>query len=260
MADQTKISWAHSTFNPWMGCTKVSTGCKNCYAETLTKNRMGLDLWGPKAGRQVTTDANWRKPLKWNREAEAAGERPRVFCGSLCDVFEDHPTATEARPRLWDLIRSTPSLDWLLLTKRAESISQLLPADWAQGYPNVWLGVSIETMGESFRGEMLASISASVRFISYEPALGPLEMPLYGIDWVIYGGESGPGYRPDEEVWSSRMWDRCQMAGVAFWMKQRSGPRPGMNAQVRGEVVQELPIINRRADPIPTVGQGSLDL
>lgn len=247
MAEQTKISWADATFNPWMGCTKVSAGCKNCYAETLTKNRMGIDVWGKSARRQVTSDANWKKPVRWNREAEGAAHRPRVFCGSLCDVFESNIQTEAARMRLWDLIEATPNLDWLLLTKRPEVMRDTLP--WNRGHfgwvghsPNVWIGTSIETAEYAWRADVLREIPAAVRFISYEPALGPLgSINLTGIDWVIYGGESGPGHRKDETSWSVRMFDRCLSRDVAFWMKQRSGPRPGEGGTVRGVQVRELP-------------------
>lgn len=130
MADKTVIAWTDHTFNPWMGCDKVSRGCAHCYAETLTRNRMGLALWGPGGERRVTTPANWRKPLAWDREARAAGVRRRVFCASLCDVFEDHPTADATRPRLWDLLRACDALDWQVLTKRPERIAAHLPGGW----------------------------------------------------------------------------------------------------------------------------------
>ena len=131
--------------------------------------------------------------MTWNREAEANGIRQRVFCSSMCDVFEDHPTIDAEREKLWPLIRATPSLDWQLLTKRADRMADRLPADWGGGYPNVWIGVSIENNDYVDRADRIRDIPAVVRFISYEPALGPLDqLNLSGIDWVIYGGESGP--------------------------------------------------------------------
>jgi protein gp37 len=202
------IAWTDNTFNPVMGCTKVSPGCKHCYAETLTTNRMGLHLWGDRAARQVTSAANWRKPLTWNAQAEREGRRLKTFCGSLCDVFEDHPTVAAVRPRLWDLIRRTPHLDWQLLTKRANNIAPSLPPDWGDGYPNVWLGVSIESNEYISRADALRAIPAVVRFVSYEPALGPLvNLNLTGIDWLIYGGESGPKFRAHDLTWPREMRD-----------------------------------------------------
>ncbi len=241
MGENTAISWADHTFNPWMGCTKVSPGCKNCYAETMAKNRMGLNLWGPKAERRVTKTAYWRRPLMWNRKAKQAGVRPRVFCGSMCDVFEKHPTTYATLPALWDLIRATPALDWLMLTKRPENLEECLPLDWGEGYPNVWLGVSVESMEYVWRAEVLKEFPAVVSFISYEPALDALPINLHGIDWVIYGGESGPGHRRDDVEWARGIRDNCRSHGVAFFMKQRSGARPGMGAELDGEVIQELP-------------------
>jgi protein gp37 len=246
MAEETIIAWTSHTFNAWMGCQKVSPGCAHCYAETLTKNRMGLQLWGPTAPRQVTAAANWRKPIGWNREAQESGKRSMVFCGSLMDWAEDHPTAIATLQRLWQLIRVTPWLDWQLLTKRAERIAESLPADWGEGYPNVWLGVSIENMDYAHRAATLAKIRAAVRFISYEPALGPLgAMSLDGIDWLICGGESGPGYRPMPMEWSREMRDKCRAAGVAYFHKQSSGYRTELGTTLDGETVREYPTPRR---------------
>jgi len=125
------ISWTTHTFNPWVGCTKVSAGCVHCYAETLNK-RTGHANWGPGAERRVTSDVNWRKPIKWNRQADAAGERTKVFCASMADVFDEEAPAY-ARERLWTLIRMTPFLDWQLLTKRPTNIRRFLPKDWGDG-------------------------------------------------------------------------------------------------------------------------------
>jgi protein gp37 len=225
-----------------MGCEKVSAGCAHCYAETLTRNRMGLHLWGPGGRRQVTSDGNWRKPVAWNRDAEEAGEPARVFCASLCDVFEDHPTAEATRPRLWNLIRQTPWLHWQLLSKRPQRIAECLPRDWADGWPNVWLGTSIEDMRVADRADWLREIPAVVRFVSYEPALGPLNaLDLDGIDWVIQGGESGPGYRMMDLDWARGMRDRCRAAGVAYFFKQSAAWRTELGIELDGEIVREYP-------------------
>jgi len=243
MADKSRISWTDATFNPWMGCTKISPGCAHCYAETLLSGRMGRPgLWGPRGQRQVTTEDYWRKPIKWNKTAEKEGKRFRAFCGSLCDWAEDHPTAEANRPRLWDLIRATPWLDWLLLTKRAERIAECLPDDWGNGYPNVWLGVSIENNDFRHRADFLRQIPAVVRFISYEPALGPLDLlDLTGIDWVIYGGESGPKFRPHDLSWPRQIRDLCRQTGTAFFFKQSSAIRNETGTTLDGETIQEYP-------------------
>lgn len=237
------IAWTDNTFNPAMGCTKVSPGCAHCYAETLTKNRMGLKLWGPQAARQVTTSANWAKPRRWNREAAASGVRLKTFCASLCDVFEDHPTIDGMRPRLWSLIRETPNLDWQLLTKRPERIASNLPDDWGpDGWPHVWLGTSVESEEYAHRIDELRVIPAVVRFVSYEPALGPLaDANLSGIDWLICGGESGPGFRPMDVQWVRDVRDRCAEFGAAFFFKQSAAIRTEMGTTLDGEIVRNYP-------------------
>lgn len=241
MAENSNISWTDHTFNPWMGCVKVSAGCANCYAESLVTGRMGRDVWGADKPRHVTSESNWRNPVKWNRKAAAQGRRDRVFCASLCDVFEDHATANATRPDLWSLIRETPNLDWLLLTKRPQRIFECLPSDWGDGYQNVWLGTSIENNEVAERARILAEVPAVVRFISYEPALGQIDrVPLEGIDWLIVGGESGSGFRPMDPDWAREARDRCRAEGVAFFFKQLSAFRPGQG-DLDGEKIQEFP-------------------
>ena len=241
MSERTGISWCDHTFNPWIGCTKVSEGCRNCYAEQFATGRMGLDAWGPSADRHVTK--TWPQVPRWDRAARDAGERRRVFCASLADVFEDHVTANEYRPRLWDLIRRCESLDWLLLTKRPENVGRMLPADWGDGWPHVWLGATVEDDRVARRLDALRAVPAALRFVSYEPALGPLDhVDLSGIGWVIYGGESGPGYRADDPNWARAMRDRCRAEGVAFFHKQSAGPRPGRGVLLDGELIQQFPI------------------
>jgi protein gp37 len=196
MAQKTTISWTDHTFNIAWGCTKVSPGCKNCYADALS-HRYGHDVWGPGKPRRIFGEKHWREPLQWNSQAQSQGVRHRVFCSSMCDVFEDHPTIDGEREKLWSLIRATPWLDWQLLTKRPGRIRPALPADWGGGYGNVWLGTSIESNDYTARADILRTIPATVRFISYEPALGPLDqLNLTGIDWLIYGGESGDASGP----------------------------------------------------------------
>ena len=143
MAENSRIEWTTHTFNPWMGCQKVSPGCDHCYAEALMDTRYGKVQWGPHGVRVRTAPANWRKPLQWAKAARVDGIRPRVFCASLADVF-DNKAPDGARADLFALIRQTPELDWLLLTKRPENIAKMLPPDWGEGYPNVWLGTTVE--------------------------------------------------------------------------------------------------------------------
>lgn len=241
MGIETVIAWTDHTFNPWMGCVKVSDGCKNCYAEALTKNRMGIKVWGPKSERQVTKSP-WANVVAWNKSAKKDGVIRRVFCASLCDIFEDHPTANATRPRVWDLIASCQHLHFQLLTKRPERIAQCLPQSWGDGWGNVWLGTSIEDMRVAHRADCLRSIPAIVRFISYEPAIGNLDaLDITGIDWVIYGGESGPGHRPEDKNWARVMRDKCAANGTSFFHKQSAGYKTEMGITLDGVIIREYP-------------------
>lgn len=238
---KTTISWTDYSFNPVWGCQKVSPGCAHCYAERFAK-RVGSKVWGPGSARRTFGRKYWGEPFAWNGIARRKGEIHRVFCGSMCDVFEDHPTTNTEREKLWPLIRSTPNLFWLLLTKRPENIAAALPRDWGGGYWNVWLGTSIENAGYAWRARELRAVPAVTRFISYEPALGPPDgLDLGGIAMLIYGGETGPGFRPDDPAWARSMRDKCRAAGVAFWFKQSSGLRPESCIELDGEVIHELP-------------------
>ncbi|HEX3965801.1 MAG TPA: DUF5131 family protein, partial [Trebonia sp.] len=143
MSDNSAIEWTTHTFNPWWGCSRVSPGCVHCYADDQAK-RYGHDVWRRHGLRRMLSDANWARPLKWNRDAERAGEPAKVFCASMADVFEDHPDVAEPRKRLWGLIESTPWLIWQLLTKRPENIAGMVP--WGRDWPpSVWIGASAET-------------------------------------------------------------------------------------------------------------------
>lgn len=231
MGEKTGISWTHHSFNPWIGCSEISEGCAFCYAKKLATGKMGLQVWGRRKPRHVTSPAYWKQPYRWNREAAAAGERHRVFCASMADVFEDREDLVAPRDRLWRLIRDTPNLDWLLLSKRPENFLRLLPwGPYDDAWPNVWLGVSAENQARwAQRVPLLSSAPAAVRFVSYEPAIGPLN--IFGashraVDWIICGGESGPRRRPFDTAWARQVRDDCQSVGIAFFYKQEGGPRP----------------------------------
>ena len=249
MSDTTLIAWTDHTFNPWMGCTKVSAGCAHCYAEALTTNRMGRRLWGDSAPRQVTKSP-WAHIKQWERAAAegqagilGAGRPHLVFLGSLMDWAEDRPDLSEPRGRMWEVIRCSPHLHFQLLTKRPENIRRFLPDDWGPGYPNVWLGTSIEDMRVSNRADILRDIPAVVRFISYEPALGPLDgLDLAGLDWVIFGGESGPKFREADPQWSRDMRRHCEANNVAYFHKQSSHFFTERGITLDGETVRNFPI------------------
>ncbi len=259
MSENTKIEWCDHTFNPWEGCQKVGPGCDHCYAETRNARFAGGTAanWGPGAPRRRTSASNWAKPKAWNANAEAFmaqhGRRQRVFCASLADVF-DNAVDPQWRADLFHLIAQTPHLDWLLLTKRIGNVNGML-ADIRHGsdadlsvlemmpLPNVWLGATIVNQAEADRDiPKLLELPARVRFLSMEPLLGPvdLERPRpgpdldqgggrmicqpwliqSGINWVIVGGESGPGARPMHPDWARSLRDQCQAAGVPFLFKQ----------------------------------------
>lgn len=221
MGENTKIEWAHHTFNPWWGCVKVSPACDHCYAESFAK-RTGNAVWGKDAPRRFFGEKHWTEPYKWNREAEASGERKRVFCASMADVMEDREDVAPHREMLFLLIEQTPWLDWLLLTKRPQNFIRFLPALWlCKPQPNVWLMTTLESAEYTWRVEALLNTPAAIRGLSMEPLLGPVYLQsLAALDWVIVGGESGPGARPMHPEWARGLRDQCQVARVPFFFKQ----------------------------------------
>ncbi|KAF1008938.1 MAG: hypothetical protein GAK28_00570 [Luteibacter sp.] len=271
MADHTAIEWADATFNPWIGCTRVSPACDHCYAAVSTPARALGITWGTGQARRRTSPANWNLPLRWNREHEAFfakhGRRRRVFCASLADVFDNEVDPLWRRD-LFELILKTPNLDWLILTKRIGNAARLIEDQrrwharyfdewdfsdsWLKGTPpaNVWLGATICNQVEADRDiQKLLAMPAAVRFLSVEPLLGHVDLeqacgigqgvpswndsidPVvdatalrYGdtsrLDWVIVGGESGPGARPMHPDWVRSLRDQCAAAGVPFLFKQ----------------------------------------
>jgi protein gp37 len=237
MGENSRIEWCTHTFNPWIGCAKISPGCAHCYAETETfttvQRSKGRELWGALAERHVTADSNWAMPLRWDRAAWKQGVRPRVFCASLADVFEDRADLMAPRARLFHLIDRTPHLDWLLLTKRPENVLRLygchgVPRPWVESPPpNVWVGASIEDRKRAReRLPHLRKIPAALRFLSVEPLLEEIEdLDLEGIHWVIVGGESGAKARSCVFDWIRTIIAQCRAAGVPVFDKQ-VGARP----------------------------------
>jgi protein gp37 len=221
VGQNSSIEWTDHTFNPWWGCTKISQGCKHCYAETLS-NRYGHDIWGPRGSRRTFGEKHWQEPLKWNRFAAEHEQRMRVFCASMADVFEDNPSIASEREKLWSLIEETPMLDWLLLTKRPENMLRLTP--WGEAWPqNVWAMTSVEDQDQANqRIPELLNIPAIVRGLSVEPLLAPIDLSpwLRDIQWVIVGGESGPHARPMAPNWARQIREQCRTAEVAFFFKQ----------------------------------------
>lgn len=284
MGETTAISWAHHTFNPWEGCTRISPACDNCYAADRA-HRFGNDhLWAGELRR--TSKSNWRQPLKWNREAEAAGEQRRVFCASLADVF-DNQAPQEWRDDLWRLIEATPHLTWMLLTKRPQIIARGMPELWrrAPGMApkNVWIGFTAEDQERlnqrAFATIFIAKHTGWLPFCSAEPLLGPLDptrvaIPghqtgrfnlltgvvaecaivggnLVGLDdypplgLMITGGESGRNARPSHPDWFRRLRDDCAAAGVPYHFKQW-----GEWAPSHDEVLGDLRFVHRFDDAV----------
>lgn len=225
MAENSGIAWTTHTHNPWWGCAKVSEACKHCYAETL-HDRFGGGLWGVNAERRVTSEANWKKPVKWNRDAAKAGRRDRVFCASMADVFEGREDLVAPRARLFSLIESTPHLDWLLLTKRPENMLRLSPLPWRAKWPsNVWAGTTAESQRRlDERVPHLLAVPAAIRFLSVEPQMEAVDVSgVVGagkVSWVITGGESGFGARAYDAEWARSIVRQCQAAGATPFVKQ----------------------------------------
>lgn len=251
MSDQSKIEWCDFTFNPWMGCTKVSAGCQFCYAEALMDTRYGKVEWGPSGTRKRTSPANWKKPLKWAREAfDMFGRKARVFCASLADVGEDRPELVPWRKDLSDLIEQTwDQIDWLLLTKRPENMARMFPTEVLE---RSHVGTSIENQAMVHERLIhLLRCPAAIRFLSVEPLLGPVDLisqfpwcrhhnefehsmnmdessPCFKgqcdahalIDWVIVGGESGTSARVCDLSWVESIREQCQYVGIPCFIKQ----------------------------------------
>ena len=249
-----KIEWTDHTFNPWWGCMKVSPGCHHCYAETFAKRVGWTDIWGNAAWnrRRPMSDAYWRQPLKWDQDAIDAETSPRVFCASMADVFEDRRDLDTWREKLWALIEMTPNLHWLLLTKRPENIERLLtprwsvPVDGGSFVPdNVWMLTTTENQ-EQFNKRVphLIETGSQIHGISVEPMLSPISLYFNqgDIDWVICGGESGPGAREMNVEWARDLRDQCRRYKIPFFMKQmgtlymRSQGKTG-----KGDRLEDLP-------------------
>ena len=220
MGKDSAIEWTDATWNPWMGCTKVSAGCKNCYM-FREQTRYGHD---PSVIRRSKT--TFRDPLRWE-------EPKRIFVCSWSDFFhEDVPE--EWRRDAWEIMYHAKGQGhtFLLLTKRPENIAGMLPIGWIEGmheyWPHIWFGVTVENQEYVNRLSMLHNIKARCKFLSAEPLLGPLDLSEHFgfIDWVIVGGESGPLCRDMKEEWATDIRDQCIAEGVPFFFKQWSGIKP----------------------------------
>lgn len=212
------ISWTDHTFNPWWGCTEVSPGCDNCYARR-DSTRYGFDVWGKDATRRTFGDKHWNEPRKWNAAASAE-QRALVFCASMADILDVNAPEGQ-RERLWETIRFTPALLWLLLTKRPGR-AFIVPDD-IRSARNVLPGVSVESDAYLWRIDEAAQRFARPVFVSAEPLVGPVHLDGYEarVAWTITGGESGPKARAADPQWfrALREWSVFE-AGVPFHFKQ----------------------------------------
>lgn len=268
MSENSKIEWTDHTFNPWWGCQKVSEGCKHCYAEVLD-NRYNHEKphWGPGSDRRPMSEAHWKQPIKWNAAAEKARKPAKVFCASMADVFEGHEKTYGYLERLFRLIQETPWLTWQLLTKRPENILNLIPREWQSDFPkNIITGTSVENQAETQRIAHLAKVPGP-HFLSCAPLLGPLllqgrfdamsynwlnDTGIGGkIDWVIVGGESGPGARPMHPDWVRSIRDQCESIGVPFLFKQWGEYCPGE----KGRLYHERTLDFTDGQPMVKVGK-----
>lgn len=235
----TGISWTHLTFNPWIGCTKVSPACDHCYAEALATSRLKVE-WGPGAERRRTAKSTWAKLTRWQRIAADAGVMLNVFCASLADVF-DNEVDPSWRIALAAEIIASPNLRWMLLTKRIGNARKMLMEMFPEGVPdNIALGVTIANQEEADRDmpkalSTKAGLGISNLFVSAEPLLGPLDLRRWlwmiddagdgvvtdtQIDLLITGGESGKDARPMNPLWVQALRDQCALAGTPFHFKQ----------------------------------------
>lgn|GEM_PF-493498 len=218
------------SFNFWIGCHKISEGCKNCYM-FHAQNRRGVD---PEDVRRCMT--TWGQPIKWQKEAEKAGEYKSVFACSYSDFFMAE--ADEWRDDAWALIRKTPNLIWHLITKRTHLIADRLPADWGSGYPNVWLGASVELKKRLYRLDELRKIPCVLRWVDFAPTLEDL-MPelaehIGGFGWVCASGETGCNVnqpRPWKPQWARNIRDLCKERSIHFYFSQTGG-KPRYNSRL----------------------------
>lgn len=234
MATRTNIEWTEMTWNPVTGCTKISPGCKHCYAETLSRRLRAMGAERYNNGFQVTLHQDLIElPLKW--------KRPRVvFVNSMSDLFQEEVPIAFIQ-QIFETMRKCPQHQFQVLTKRAERLAEVATElEWSN---NVWMGVSVESQDYAFRSRLLRSVPASVRFLSVEPLLSRIDrLPLTGIHWVIVGGESGPGARPMKPVWVESIYRQCRKKNVPFFFKQWGGVQKHRTGrELFGRTFDEMP-------------------
>jgi len=239
MAENSKIEWCDHTTNLWWGCSKVHTGCKNCYAEYLSDTRYKKNLWGEKNIRKRILSA-FTDLDRYQKQAEKKGIKYKIFIGSMMDIFEDdkeiqNPTdvidsIASLRFRLWRKIHNNQynNLIFLLLTKRPQNILKMIPTSWQDGYPNnVWFGTSVSDIHTWQYADQLKATEIPNLFVSIEPQVARIgNIDLEGIRWVIQGGESGNKKRPFDISWAYKMKEVCQQQNVPYFFKQIDKKQP----------------------------------
>ena len=234
MADGSNIEWTEATWNPLTGCTKVSQGCKNCYAERFAKRLQIMGMERYRNGFQLTIhDDLVNLPLRWRQ--------PRlIFVNSMSDLFHEKVPVAFIR-QVFETMERCPHHTFQVLTKRSKRLAKIAGSlPWPQ---NVWMGVTVENDDVTHRINDLQKVSASIRFLSCEPLLGPLDnLPLDGIHWVIVGGESGQNARPLKKDWVDSILQQCREAKVPFFFKQWGGVRKHVNGRkLHGKTYDEMP-------------------
>lgn len=231
---QSSIEWTESTWNPLTGCTKISPGCKFCYAQRMAKRLQGMGQPRYASGFKLTLHEDVLElPVSW--------PKPQlIFVNSMSDLFHKHVPASFIH-KAFDVMRRASWHQFQLLTKRSGRLLEMSPAiNWPH---NVWMGISVERQDYVFRVDHLRETGAAIKFVSLEPLLGPIpNLDLRGIDWVIVGGESGPGARPMEEDWALEIKAQCQKARVPFFFKQWGGfNKKKAGRLLEGRLWDELP-------------------
>lgn len=235
MAQGSTIEWTQATWNPVTGCSKISQGCKHCYAERMALRLKAMGQVNYRNGFKVTLQPHMLElPLKW--------KRPRViFVNSMSDLFHKDVPLSYVQ-QIFDVMKRASWHQFQVLTKRADRLAELAPQlEWA---PNIWMGVTVESAEYKHRIDSLRSTDAKIKFLSLEPLIGPLgKLNLRGINWAIVGGESGPGARPMDLEWVTEIRNQCQQQKVPFFFKQWGGVRKDKTGRLLdGRTWDEMPV------------------
>jgi len=241
MGANSKIDWTDHTFNPWWGCCKTSEGCRNCYADGIAHRFGKGEIFGsPRSTSRRLTKTPWKDIVKWDHAAagrDRARDYPQlIFCMSMGDFFEEHPDVYQWRRDACNILENLSHSVVQMLTKRPENVMRFVPEYWENAWPtHIWMGASVEDQDSlDSRKRRLLSIPAPLHFLSVEPLLGKVDLKLYEfykrldghtskVDWVIVGGESGPGARECREEWIADVVTQCRKAGVPVFVKQMGG-------------------------------------